>query len=91
MPPSPLLRTAATIELTSIILLLTNLATVHWQAIATLLGPLHGCAYLAVIGTTLRESPDTRTRLLALLPGAGGLLTARRIRATPEPDVPTPA
>ncbi|GAA2507619.1 DUF3817 domain-containing protein [Winogradskya humida] len=91
MPPSLRLRTAAIVEPASVILLFTNLATVHWPAIATLLGPLHGCAYLIVIGTTLRESPDTRTRLLALLPAIGGLLTTRRILAAHRSEADIPA
>ena len=65
-----LLRAAALVELVSLVVLLANLATVHWPPVATLLGPLHGCAYLFVIGA----APDRRRRLTALLPGVGGLL-----------------
>lgn len=65
-----LLRAAALIELVSLVVLLVNVATVHWPPVATLLGPLHGCAYLMVIGL----APDRRRRLTALLPGVGGLL-----------------
>jgi hypothetical protein len=83
--PSVLLRLAAAVEWGSLALLLLNLATVHWPAVATLLGPLHGCAYLVVIGATLRESRDTPTRLLTVLPGLGGLLATRRMRRTPLP------
>jgi hypothetical protein len=80
--PSTMLRLAAAIEFGSLLLLLLNLATVHWQVVASLLGPLHGGAYLVVIGATLRESRDARTRLLAIIPGLGGVLTTRRIAAT---------
>lgn len=79
MRPSSVLRLAAAVELGSLLLLLLNLATVHWAPVASLLGPVHGCAYLVVIGATLRETRDVRARLLALLPGLGGLLAVRRL------------
>ena len=69
-------------EFVSLALLLVNLATVHWAAVASLLGPTHGCAYLFVIGATIRESRATSTRLLAIVPGIGGLLVIRRLRAS---------
>jgi len=53
---SRLLRAAAPVELISLALLLVNLATVHWQAVASLFGPVHGCAYLFVIGATIHKS-----------------------------------
>lgn len=68
--PYRLLRTAAVVELVSLLLLLANLATVHWPPVAALLGPVHGCAYLFVIGA----APGRRRRLTALVPGVGGLL-----------------
>ena len=74
-----ILRTAALAELATLALLLTNLATVHWQTVASLLGPAHGCAYLLVIGCTLHETKARSTRLLALVPGVGGLLVTRRL------------
>ncbi|AGZ45780.1 hypothetical protein [Actinoplanes friuliensis] len=77
--PSQLLRITALVELGSLILLLTNLATVHWPGVASLLGPVHGCAYLLVIGSTLREARSLRTRLCAFIPGFGGLLVVRRL------------
>ncbi|AGL20631.1 hypothetical protein [Actinoplanes sp. N902-109] len=77
-----LLRPAAAIELGSLLVLLLNLATVHWQTVAGLVGPLHGCAYLVVIGATVHASRDLRTRLTALVPGIGGLLATRRLAAT---------
>jgi len=78
-----LLRIAALVELASLILLLTNLATVHWAPVASLLGPVHGCAYLFVIGATVQVTGDLRTRLLAAVPGIGGLLVIRRLRRGP--------
>jgi uncharacterized protein DUF3817 len=79
--PLRLLRTAALVELVSLILLLANLATVHWPPVASLLGPVHGCAYLFVIGATLQATGDRRIRLTAVVPGVGGLLVLRRLRA----------
>jgi hypothetical protein len=72
-----LLKVAARVELLSLIVLLTNLATVHLPWVATLLGPLHGCAYLVVIGATLAATKRTSPRLLALIPGIGGVLASR--------------
>ena len=77
-----LLRIAARVEAASLLILLVNLATVHIAGIATLLGPLHGCAYLLVIGTVLQTARDRRARWLALIPGFGGLLAERRLAAT---------
>ena len=78
------LRIAARVEAVSLFLLLLNLATVHWSAVAGLLGPLHGCAYLLVIGATLQASRHPRTRLLALVPGVGGLLAERAADRVPD-------
>jgi hypothetical protein len=74
------LRVAARVELVSLLVLLANLVTVHARAVATLVGPLHGCAYLLVIGSTLAATRRGRPRLLALVPGVGGLLAERRMR-----------
>lgn len=82
---SRLLRIAAPVELASLILLLANLATVHWAPVASLLGPVHGCAYLFVIGATVPVTADLRTRLTAVVPGVGGLLVLRRLRREPSP------
>ena len=72
-----LLRIAARVEAVSLLVLLANLATVHWSSVAGLIGPLHGCAYLLVIGATRQASRRPRARLLALVPGVGGLLAER--------------
>ncbi|MET8173158.1 DUF3817 domain-containing protein [Streptomyces clavifer] len=73
------LRTAAGVEFASLLVLLVNLATVHWPAVSSLTGPTHGCAYLFVIVQVMR-TPGTngRTKLYALLPGVGGLLALRQ-------------
>jgi hypothetical protein len=74
-----MLKAAARVEFVSLVLLFANLATVHWATVAALVGPIHGCAYLFVIGAALRATKDLRTRLLSVVPGVGGLLAARRL------------
>lgn len=75
------LRAAAAAELATLVLLLTNLFTVHWSAVSSLLGPAHGCAYLFVVILACRRADTTtRTRVTALIPGIGGLLVVRQLR-----------
>lgn len=76
------LRVAAGVEAGSLALLLLNLATVHLDAVAGLVGPLHGAAYLGVIGSTLLLPVRRGVRLRALVPGVGGLLALRAIRGS---------
>ncbi|MEV6849002.1 DUF3817 domain-containing protein [Actinoplanes sp. NPDC051411] len=59
--------------------MLANLATVHISWIAALVGPLHGCAYLLVIGAVLQATAERRPRWLSLVPGVGGLLAERKV------------
>ena len=75
-------RLASWAETVSLLVLLGNLATVHVAALASLLGPVHGCAYLATIATAFLLPLPRRTRLLTLVPGVGGLLALRRTAAT---------
>jgi Domain of unknown function (DUF3817) len=75
---------ASLVETVSLIVLLTNLATVHVPQVASVTGPVHGFAYLATIATAFLLPVDTRTRLLTLVPGIGGLLTLVRARRSPE-------
>jgi hypothetical protein len=82
------LKVVARVEFVSLVLLLLNLATVHWADVASLLGPIHGCAYLLVIGATLRATRDIRTRWLSIVPGIGGLWAGRRLSTMGQP-VPT--
>jgi hypothetical protein len=73
-------RAASWAELLSLAVLLINLATVHLNAITSLGGPVHGCAYLIVVILTLRRPGlSGGTRLLGLIPGVGGLLVLRRL------------
>lgn len=75
--PLRVLRIATAVELVSLVVLLVNLATVHLPAVASLVGPVHGCAYLFVIGATLALTRSTPARLLAAVPAVGGLLVLR--------------
>ena len=84
------LRIAAAAELISLVVLLVNLATVHWAPVASLLGPAHGCAYLVVIGAAWRLTRSRTERLLAFVPGIGGLLVVRASTKWPETRVPPP-
>lgn len=78
--PFTALRVAAAVELGSLAVLVANLATVHWPPVSSLVGPLHGCAYLFVVVAAARERAcDTVGRILAWLPGIGGLLVLRRL------------
>ena len=84
-----LLRIAARVEAATLLLLFANLFTVHWPSLSALLGPLHGCAYLLVIGATLQATRRARPRLLAVVPGVGGLLASRAVSpAEPQPSAP---
>ncbi|MEV0374473.1 hypothetical protein AB0I10_32590 [Streptomyces sp. NPDC050636] len=82
MIPVRTLRISAGAEAISLAALLLNLLTTHTQAIATLLGPLHGTAYLVAIAATWMVPPaaSSGARWHALIPGVGGLLALRRIR-----------
>ncbi|MDR7273689.1 DUF3817 domain-containing protein [Catenuloplanes atrovinosus] len=86
-----LLRVAAAVEALSLLVLLANLATVHIDGVASLMGPIHGCAYLFVIIAAFRLPGLTRAaRLSSLVPGIGGLLVLRlrgfpRTRQTRNP------
>ncbi|MDT3395372.1 DUF3817 domain-containing protein [Streptomyces sp. B1866] len=73
------LRIAAAVEAVSLIVLLLNLATVHARAVSTLVGPLHGAAYLATIAATASATASTAARRRAAVPGVGGLLALRRL------------
>ncbi|WP_030673979.1 hypothetical protein [Streptomyces cellulosae] len=76
------LRAAATVELVSLIALLTNVFTVHVPTIASLTGPVHGCAYLFGIGAVLRDRQRTTAAVaLSVIPGFGGMLALRSLPA----------
>ncbi|GIH61997.1 hypothetical protein [Microbispora siamensis] len=83
--PRSALRAAAAAELGSLAVLLANLATVHLPPVSSLVGPLHGCAYLFVVVAAARDAEcDLTGKALAWLPGIGGLLVLRRLARTPR-------
>ncbi|GAB3902800.1 DUF3817 domain-containing protein [Microbispora bryophytorum] len=83
--PHSALRVAAAVELGSLAVLLANLATVHLPPVSSLVGPLHGCAYLVVVVAAARDAGcDLTGKALAWLPGIGGLLVLRRLARTPR-------
>ncbi len=76
-----LLAVAAVVEAVSLLVLLVNRLTLHLDPVTSLTGPVHGTAYLVVIGATLLLPGASRAaRLLALVPGIGGALALRRLR-----------
>lgn len=80
----PLLRTLevlSMLELASIVALVGNLLTFHLAAVTSALGPVHGALYLAVsVIALLGRNLLLRTRVLALVPLAGGLFTLINVR-----------
>lgn len=80
-----LLRTAAYAEAASLLVLLVNLATVHWDAVSSATGPLHGCAYLITIAATFAMNAPTKAKLVAFLPAIGGLLAVRIAQTATAP------
>lgn len=74
------LRVSAAVELASLVVMLANLATAHLPAVSSLMGPLHGCAYLFTVVATARDPRRSAAAVsLALLPGIGGLPAQRRL------------
>ncbi|CAM3036296.1 hypothetical protein SAXI111661_15445 [Saccharomonospora xinjiangensis] len=62
------------LELLSLAVLLTNLATVHADGVTSVMGPVHGAAYLSVaVIALLTRGLRTRTRVLVALPVIGGI------------------
>ncbi|MFD3946708.1 DUF3817 domain-containing protein [Streptomyces sp. NPDC058579] len=71
------LRIAAGVEAASLVALLVNLLTTHTPAVSSLVGPLHGTAYLVTIAAAW---PAPGARWPSVIPGVGGLLALRRLR-----------
>jgi hypothetical protein len=90
------LRIAAHAELVSLIVMLANVFTVHLKPVSSLTGPTHGCAYLFVVIATWRlQQAPTAVKVLAFVPGVGGLLALRQLdrgesaRAQTEEGIPS--
>ncbi len=84
------LHIAAHAELISLIVLLANVFTIHLKAISSLMGPTHGCAYLFVVIATwrLKQAP-VAAKVLAIVPGVGGLLALQRSTPPWTPSEPS--
>lgn len=80
----PLLRALevlSVLELLSIAVLLVNRFSVDLDGVAPMIGPIHGALYLAVAVTALfGRDLLLRTRLMALIPVLGGVLTLVNVR-----------
>ncbi|MFG1689390.1 DUF3817 domain-containing protein [Nonomuraea sp. NPDC049269] len=76
------LRIAAGVETASLLVLLVNLFTTHSKAITSLVGPLHGTAYLVVISAALLApaTASSGARRCAAIPAIGGLLALWQLR-----------
>lgn len=72
------LTAVAVVETATLLILLVNLATVHVGWLASLLGPMHGLAYLAGIALAFSGPYGRGARWLSVIPGVGAGLTARR-------------
>lgn len=84
MSPRRILEIIGAVELTTLVLMLGNIVTVHQPEVSQVLGPVHGLAYTAtVIAAVLVMGGRHRVWLLALVPGIGGLLASR---AAPSPE-----
>jgi hypothetical protein len=76
------LRLTVLVESLTIAVLLANLATVHADPVAGIVGPVHGTAYLGVVALVLAIPGSSRkARWLAVVPVAGGWLALRELRA----------
>lgn len=71
-------------ETLTLVVLLTNRFTVHLDPVTSLVGPLHGFAYLATIACGLLAPLRRSARLLCWVPGVGGLLALRVSRPQPS-------
>ncbi|MEN3616079.1 DUF3817 domain-containing protein [Plantactinospora sp. ZYX-F-223] len=76
------LHTAAGGEAMTLLALLVNLSTVRADWLSSTVGPLHGFAWLATIALAWSAPLPRTARLLALVPGVGGMLVLRHARRT---------
>ncbi|MGK5530727.1 DUF3817 domain-containing protein [Streptomyces sp. URMC 129] len=79
-----LLRAAAVVEALSLAVLLGNLFTAHHPVVSSVVGPVHGSAYLvAVVAVFVGEDVPRAARPRAFVPGVGGLWALRAGPGTP--------
>ena len=69
------------LELATLSALLVNLFTVHVPTVSQALGPAHGAVYLSLAAVALMaRGLLPRTRVMAIIPVVGGVLTLVNIR-----------
>lgn len=73
----------AVLETASLAVLLANRFTMHLDAVTSLLGPIHGGLYLAVIACAFLAPIRTPGKLLAIVPVVGGLIATGYARRQP--------
>ncbi|MGP3533634.1 ABC transporter ATP-binding protein [Microbacterium sp. RD1] len=86
------MRVVSTLELVSLLAILTNRFTVHIPAVTSTGGPVHGVLYVSTVVFALLLPFPRSAKWLAVVPGIGGLLAlwqagrvARRERERPLP------
>ena len=87
-PPSAVLWTIGVVEAVSFVALVATAMAGHSSAARAGLGFLHGCVYLLSLGFTWWRVDDSRARNLAVIPGIGALLVARRVGRTRNRPAP---
>ncbi|GAB3988168.1 hypothetical protein [Nocardioides marmoraquaticus] len=75
----------AVVETLTVLVLLGNRATAQVDGVASLVGPVHGLAYLVTIACAWLAPIPKRARWAAVLPVVGGLLALAQIRRSPRP------
>jgi hypothetical protein len=60
-------------EAVTVVVLFTNRATAHNEAVTSLIGPVHGCFYLLTIACALLAPMHRIAKVLAVVPAIGGL------------------
>ena len=79
------MRIAAAVEAISLKLLIVNLLTAHLPAVTSVIGPIHGGAWLATIAIAFLIPLPLVPRWTSLVPGIGGLI-ALRLTTHPHHD-----
>lgn len=83
---------AGSLEVLTLGAMLVNLATVSSRPLASVLGPVHGFTWVAIIAVCLLAPQlSGRQRALATIPVFGGILTARTLRSPEQRDPHSPA
>jgi hypothetical protein len=74
----------AVLEIGTLGVLVVNLAVVHHEMVARVIGPIHGAVYLVIVLLgLLAPGLRWRVRILAVVPVVGGVLAATDAWRTP--------